>query len=50
MTGFGKGGRRSSGFGGRSSSEEREINPSTFMSAQLIEYMCSQGVPLPKAG
>ena len=38
--GFGRGGRHSSG---RGSSEDREINLSTFTTAQLIEHMRSYG-------
>lgn len=48
MTGFGRGGQRSSGSGGRGSSENREIDPSAFTTAQLIEHIRTHGIPLPQ--
>ena len=50
MAGFSRGGRCSSGSGGCYLSEDREIDPKTFMSTQLIENMRSQSVSLPSVG
>ena len=50
MAGFSRGDQRSNGSDGRSSLDDREIDSTTFTSTELIEYMHSLGVPLPRVG